>query len=102
MIVVNTAALADDELLKRGSSSDDVKLLQQLLMDKGYFNYYTITGYYGIITEDAVKAFQRDSGLRVDGITGAATWAALLSNTEKNIEEMMASAWKWQLALEKK
>lgn len=87
MIVFSSMALADDELLKRGDSSDNVAYLQQLLIEKGYFNYSKITGYYGVITEDAVKAFQKDFGLRVDGITGAATWAALLSSGEVNIEE---------------
>lgn len=87
MFVFSSAALADDELLKRGDSSDNVAFLQRLLMEKGYFNYNTITGYYGVITEDAVKAFQRDTGLRVDGVTGAATWATLLSGGEVNTQD---------------
>lgn len=78
---VGSIAYADEELIKRGDTSDDVVLLQQLLKDCGYFNYENITGYYGIITENAVKEFQKDNGLKTDGITGPATWAALLSNS---------------------
>lgn len=78
----NLTIYADSELLKRGDSSKDVEYLQQLLQDSGYFNYDTITGYYGKITEDAVKAFQKTNGLKIDGITGPATWAALLSQSK--------------------
>jgi len=70
------------DLLQRGDTSENVKLLQQLLQDKGYYTYSEVTGYYGVITEDAVKAFQAAKGLRVDGITGPATWAALLAESE--------------------
>lgn len=75
----NSTIYAGEELLKTGDSSDDVALLQQLLKDRGYFEYEYITGYYGKITEDAVKTFQKANGLKIDGVTGTATWAALLS-----------------------
>ena len=34
-------------------------------------------GIFGVITEEAVRAFQRENGLKVDGIVGAATLAKL-------------------------
>lgn len=63
-------------LLKVGMSGTQVSQLQQLLKDKGYFNY-TVTGYFGNITKNAVMAFQRDNKLAVDGIAGPQTMAKL-------------------------
>lgn len=57
--------------LKRGCEGDDVRMLQKLLMDLGY--EVGVDGIYGTRTRDAVKAFQRNNGLTVDGIAGART-----------------------------
>lgn len=58
--------------LKRGSTGEDVKALQQKLKD---LNYYTgsVTGNFGSATEEAVKRYQKAVGLYVDGIAGANT-----------------------------
>jgi len=82
--LLNSTIYADEEMIKRGDKSETVALLQQLLKDKYYFDYDIITGYYGIITEESVKKFQRESGLKADGITGPETWAALLSQDESD------------------
>jgi len=66
-------------LLKLGSSGSEVREIQSRLKDLGYFKYPNITGYYGTITRDAVKAFQTSKGLAADGIVGSKTWAALQS-----------------------
>nr|DAE37217.1 MAG TPA: N acetylmuramidase [Caudoviricetes sp.] len=64
--------------LKRGMKGEDVRRLQQRLMDLGYaLPKYGVDGDYGSETATAVKAFQRDRGLQVDGIAGEATLAAL-------------------------
>jgi peptidoglycan hydrolase-like protein with peptidoglycan-binding domain len=62
--------------LSRGDSSRHVKQLQNRLADLGYFNANS-TGYYGKLTAHAVKSFQENCGLSVDGIAGPATMAAL-------------------------
>ncbi len=65
-----------DVLSKLGSSGTEVTAIQEALRDRGLFNV-GVTGYYGTITEEAVKKFQRQKGLVVDGIAGPATLRAL-------------------------
>ncbi len=65
-----------DVLSKVGSSGSEVSAIQQALKDRGYFKT-NVTGYYGTITANAVKSFQRDNGLTVDGIAGPQTLRAL-------------------------
>ena len=66
--------------LKRGSKGASVKELQQLLIKKGYkLPKYGADGDFGNETLEAVKKFQKDKGLTVDGIVGAQTWSKLLS-----------------------
>lgn len=77
---IGATALADGELLKRGLKSDEVKQVQTRLMDLGYYQYNEATGYFGVITEDAVKKFQSEKGLKVDGIVGPQTWNLLFAS----------------------
>ncbi len=63
-------------LLKLGQRSEAVKALQLELQAQGYFNGPT-TGYYGPITQDAVRRFQQAKGLKPDGIFGPQSRAAL-------------------------
>lgn len=64
--------------LRFGSKGEDVKVLQQKLKDLGYDIGRTgIDGKFGLRTAAAVKAFQKDKKLKVDGIVGKATWTAL-------------------------
>lgn len=62
--------------LRLGSSGTDVTYLQQRLEAEGY-NVGKIDGDFGRKTENAVKAYQKDYGLKVDGIVGAKTWKSL-------------------------
>ena len=69
------------EILRLGSDSDDVRLLQE------YLNYVarsfdeitpvSVTGYFGPRTREAVIAFQELAGLPVTGQVAAITWEAL-------------------------
>ena len=56
---------------------DDIAALQEILTGLG-FSCGTIDGIFGKKTEKAVKAFQHDRNLVVDGIVGASTRAALI------------------------
>ena len=65
-------------VLKRGSKGEYVTLLQTKLQQKGYdLGNYGIDGDFGSATEKAVRQFQEDHDLTVDGIVGASTWKAL-------------------------
>lgn len=63
-------------LLKEGSNGVEVKQLQQALADAG-FDPQGVDGDFGPNTTAAVRAFQQDRGLEVDGIAGPQTLAAL-------------------------
>ena len=71
-----TWARLDPPTIKKGSTGDAVKLAQQLLSAYGY-PVGPIDGAFGVNTENAVKQFQTDYGLTVDGIVGPKTWAML-------------------------
>ena len=61
-------------LLYWGCRGDAVKKLQQALIDAGYKSYVrSADGIYGQWTYDAVRAYQKDVGLSVDGIAGKNT-----------------------------
>ena len=62
--------------LKRGSTGDKVREMQQKLKSWGYYDG-SADGIFGSATESAVKYFQRRNGLSADGIVGSATAAAL-------------------------
>jgi N-acetylmuramoyl-L-alanine amidase len=63
-------------LSKMGSRSEEVRSIQQALKSRGYYTG-NIDGIFGTATKNAVTAFQRDNGLKVDGIAGKETLKAL-------------------------
>ena len=71
-----TMAEADAAAYKRGSSGSTVTQIQKKLKQWGYYTG-SIDGIYGSRTEKAVRYFQQKNGLKVDGIAGNATLAAL-------------------------
>lgn len=69
----NGYAELGDITLKPGMTHVDIAELQQKLNTLGYFDYHEYTNYYGPITEAAVRKFQEEYGLKVDGIAGKET-----------------------------
>lgn len=65
-------------------------LLQQELKDKGY-DPGVIDGLMGTNTRKAIKEFQKDEGLKVDGVAGKNTWKELLSSLSPFASEAHAS-----------
>ncbi len=61
-----------DRLLGRGSNGPEVVELQKKLVQLGYV-LGAVDGKYGVKTEAAVTRFQRERGLRVDGLAGTQT-----------------------------
>ncbi len=62
--------------LKRGAKGEQVKLVQQRLVELGYFAG-PVSGNYMNQTVEAVKRFQENNGLKADGVTGEDTWGVL-------------------------
>lgn len=68
--------------LKQGMSGNEVRDLQKKLIDAGYGDLLgkgQDDGIFGAKTAQAVKAYQKDNGLVVDGIAGKNTLGALNS-----------------------
>lgn len=69
--------------LRLGDSGDSISRVQNMLSKLGYISSSNVTGYYGEVTENAVKLFQRTNGLSVDGSVGAQTMTKLTSGSAK-------------------
>lgn len=66
--------------LSKGAKGSQVKNLQILLIGKGYScGSAGADGDFGTNTDKALKKFQTDNGLDVDGICGKNTWTKLLT-----------------------
>lgn len=63
--------------LQQGHAGDNVKWLQWYLCELGYLKESDIDGDFGPTTLSAVKKFQTDKNLTVDGLVGSGTRAAL-------------------------
>ena len=65
--------------LSRDCKGEDVRALQILLIGRGYTcGSYGADGDFGNATDAAVRNYQQDHGLGVDGIAGPATMGSLL------------------------
>ena len=75
-------------LLRNGSEGSDVCALQELLLSLGYaLPRYGADGHFGSETEAAVRAFQADAGLEVDGKYGEKSHDALMDAAADGEEE---------------
>lgn len=67
-------------LLKKWQQSEDVRKVQQRLIDLGYScGKWGADSIFGNGTFEAVRKFQKDKGLSVDGIVGIRTWNKLFN-----------------------
>ena len=65
--------------LKKGAKGAEVTSMQTLLKGYGYnLGKWGIDGDFGNDTHEAVKAYQRDNHLTIDGVCGKSTWDKLL------------------------
>lgn len=74
-------------VLRRGASGRAVRELQYYLYLMHSYNAslpaVNIDGNFGAATEAAVRAFQRQAGLTVDGVVGRATWENLYAQANR-------------------
>lgn len=69
---------ATDQTYEQGDSGDGVKQLQKRLIELGYLSG-TADGDFGSATKAAVKLFQKQVGITVDGVAGQGTLIELYS-----------------------
>ena len=95
-------SLAYPNALKFGDRGKDVKVVQYYINiiaeNYGYLPLIAIDGVYGNDTVRAVKIFQRENGLQVDGIVGKATWDKMY-NTVSAVNKIGNSDYKVETEL---
>lgn len=69
--------------LRKGATGDAVKALQRDLLAAGYYDDGKVDGDFGDGTDNAVRDFQRENGLIVDGVVGEKTVKALAGKIGK-------------------
>lgn len=63
-----------DENITEGTTSDDVKKIQEILAtDSAIYPEAKVTGYYGPLTKEAIKRFQKRHELEITGTIDEAT-----------------------------
>jgi peptidoglycan hydrolase-like protein with peptidoglycan-binding domain len=73
---MTNATISPWPLVREGDQQHPVKTLQYLLRARGHD--LIADGTFGPVTDAAVRGFQQQEGLAVDGIVGPATWPALI------------------------
>lgn len=86
LFILTTAVYADigDITLKQGMDHPDIASLQEKLSVLGYFEDEEYTTFFGDKTVAALKAFQKDNGLKQDGIAGKETFYILNKKITQN------------------
>ena len=75
--------------IRKGTSGEDVLFCKQKLFELGFYGDHITTvtkKTFGADTLEAVKRFQAQAGLTVDGVIGKKTWAALFDDTVTEAE----------------
>jgi peptidoglycan hydrolase-like protein with peptidoglycan-binding domain len=71
-------------LVRSGDRDHPVRTLQYLLRARNH--PVTVDGDFGPKTDAAVRSFQQDAHVSVDGIVGPATWSALVVTVRRDDE----------------
>ncbi len=75
--------------VKKGSYGMTVFWMQKTLEQLGYFKDTTATGYFGSLTQSALKRFQKANGLNADGVMNEKTYNKIV---EKQKEKQKKAA----------
>ncbi len=92
-----TTTTIDDGSLRIGKSGPLVQALQAKLTSLGYW-LGPANGAYGLLTEQAVMAFQKVNGLDRDGIAGVTTLAAVAAATARPVPPSLTDGFEVDLA----
>ncbi|QOY35874.1 cell wall hydrolase [Anaerobacillus isosaccharinicus] len=85
LIHASQVSAFSDQIIQRGATGDDVVELQSRLQYIGFYNE-TIDGVYGWGTYWAVRKYQDEFGLEVDGLVGPKMKAMLEKSTDFDYE----------------
>lgn len=77
LLLFSVAACAYAAAYEEGDWGQDVAQIQERLSSLGY-STGGVDGEFGAMTTAAVRAFQQDRGLEVDGVVGQSTYLALM------------------------
>lgn len=83
-VVPGASADLGTRTLRNGSTGPDVRALQQQLVARG--SQIAVDGKFGPETERAVRAFQRNQGIGIDGVVGSETRGKLTTATTPRSE----------------
>ena len=81
--------------IRKGTSGEDVLFCKQRLLELGFYGDHITTvsrKTFGADTLEAVKRFQAQAALTVDGVIGKETWAALIDGTITETEPITKPA----------
>ena len=81
--------------IRKGASGEDVLFCKQKLLELGFYGDHITTvtrKTFGADTLEAVKRFQVQAGLTVDGVIGEETWAALFGDEAVEAEPITKPA----------
>lgn len=85
-------AALGDRALYQGVNHSDVKELQQELRKGNFFTFKNNTTYFGNITKQAVKRFQKANGLAADGSFGPASARVLKGKNNTQAKPPVSSS----------
>jgi peptidoglycan hydrolase-like protein with peptidoglycan-binding domain len=74
--MTTSSTISPFPIVQQGDRNHPVKTLQYLLRERGHS--VEVDGIFGPATDAAVRAFQQEKNLAVDGDVGPKTWAALI------------------------
>ncbi len=83
---------AESNALAYGMRGDDVREVQELLAKYNYLRDSSTTGYFGGVTDGAVRLLQKKHDLKVDGKVGKKTMSLLRSGNVKKADKPVTSS----------
>ena len=78
--------------LRIGASGSDVSSLQNFLRSVGFYTYPVITGYYGVVTQQAVQQWQAQNGVVSFGTPNTTGFGSIGPATRTAIQRMCGGA----------